>query len=205
MPRSAIYRSRRARIRSVSTLAPLLALIAGLGACSTTTNPPPPGPTAIAALQPKSGSQVAGTVAFTRQGDQVKVVANLSGLRPNQEHGFHVHEKGDCSSPDAMSAGGHFNPTAQPHGAQGQPHHGGDMPSLKADANGTAETSFTIAGVALGGGPTDLIGKAVVVHAKPDDYLTQPTGNSGERIACGVIVPASTKVDPLAAPAAKPM
>jgi superoxide dismutase, Cu-Zn family len=143
---------------------------------------------AVASLQPKSNSTVAGTVSFAAQGeDRVRVVARVSGLKPNQEHGFHVHEKGDCSSPDGNSAGGHFNPTAQLHGPQTAPHHGGDMPSLKADASGNADASFTIDGSVGKGGSADLVGKAVIVHEKPDDYTTQPTGNTGGRIACGVI------------------
>ena len=145
------------------------------------------GPRAMAPLQAKGGSQVAGTIFFSEQPGGVRVVARVSGLKPNQEHGFHIHEKGDCSAPDAMSAGGHFNPTAQPHGPQAMPHHGGDMPSLKADAVGNAEATFTIEGVTLAGATDGVIGRAVVVHAQPDDYKTQPTGNSGGRVACGVI------------------
>ena len=162
-------------------------LVAGLAACATS-NPAAPGPRALAQLQPKSGSAVSGTISFSPQGTGVRVTARVSGLTPNQEHGFHVHDKGDCSAADGMSAGGHFNPTAQPHGPQGMPHHGGDMPSLKSDANGKVDTSFLIDGVAVGtGGATDLVGRAVIVHAQPDDYTTQPTGNSGGRIARGLI------------------
>ncbi len=166
---------------------PVSALIAALAGCSM---PGPSGssaPRATAPLQAKSGSQVAGTILFSQQGSGLRVVARVSGLKPGQEHGFHIHEKGDCSAPDAMSAGGHFNPTAQPHGPQGAPHHGGDMPSLKADAAGNAEATFTVQGVSLAGAADGVIGKSVVVHAQPDDYTTQPTGNSGGRIACGVV------------------
>lgn len=178
---------RTADVRRILSRTAAALLAAGLAACATS-NPATPGPRALAQLQPKSGSAVAGTISFSPQGERVRVVARISGLTPNQEHGFHVHEKGDCSAVDAMSAGGHFNPTAQPHGPQGMPHHGGDMPSLKADAQGKVDTSFLIDGVALGtGSATDLVGRAVVVHAKPDDYATQPTGNSGGRIGCVVI------------------
>jgi Cu-Zn family superoxide dismutase len=162
-------------------------LVAGLAGCAA---PGPAGQRAMAPLQAKAGSQVGGTIWFNEQAGGVRVVARVTGLKPNQEHGFHVHEKGDCSAPDAMSAGGHFNPTAQPHGPQATPHHGGDMPSLKADAAGNAEATFTIEGVTLAGATNGVIGKAVV-HAQPDDYKTQPTGNSGGRIACGVIAAAS--------------
>jgi Cu-Zn family superoxide dismutase len=87
-----------------------------------------------------------------------------------------------------MSAGGHFNPSGHPHGPQNAAHHGGDMPALKADAAGNAQASFQMDGVSIGTGVDGLLGKGVIVHAEPDDYTTQPTGNSGARIACGVIV-----------------
>jgi Cu-Zn family superoxide dismutase len=175
-----------ARRRAARLAVPATALITALAACSSLPGPSS-APGATAPLQAKGGSQVGGTILFSPQGSGLRVVARVTGLKPGQEHGFHIHEKGDCSAPDAMSAGGHFNPTAQPHGPQGMPHHGGDMPSLKADAMGHAEATFTVEGVSLTG-PTDgVIGKAVVVHAMPDDYKTQPTGNSGGRIACGVI------------------
>jgi Cu-Zn family superoxide dismutase len=111
----------------------------------------------------------------------------ITGLVPNQEHGFHVHEKGDCSSDDAMSAGGHLNPDGKRHGPPTGEHHAGDVPSIKADANGVATVRTRVAGTLLGSGAADIAGKALVVHASPDDYTTQPTGNSGARIACGVI------------------
>jgi Cu-Zn family superoxide dismutase len=175
-----------ARRRAAWLAVPATALNTALAACSSMPGPSS-APGATAPLQAKGGSQVGGTILFSPQGSGLRVVARVTGLKPGQEHGFHIHEKGDCSAPDAMSAGGHFNPTAQPHGPQGMPHHGGDMPSLKADAMGHAEATFTVEGVSLTG-PTDgVIGKAVVVHAMPDDYKTQPTGNSGGRIACGVI------------------
>jgi Cu-Zn family superoxide dismutase len=143
--------------------------------------------TATAQLKPTQGNTAAGTVSFTQQGLRVDVRVQVSGLTPNQEHGFHVHEKGDCSSPDGMSTGGHFNPGGQPHGPQSAPHHGGDMPSLRADASGNAQAGFQMQGVSIGTGIDGLLGRGVIVHAKPDDYTTQPTGNSGARIACGVI------------------
>ena len=165
-------------------------LLAGLGACTMPGASAPSGPRAMAPLQAKSGSQVGGTIFFSQQSSGLRVVARVGGLKPNQEHGFHVHETGDCSAPDAMSAGGHFNPTGQPHGPQSMAHHGGDMPSLKADAAGNAEVTFTMDGATLAGATDGVIGKAVIVHAQPDDYKTQPTGNSGGRIACGVIATA---------------
>jgi len=171
-----------------STIPSLLLLAAALAGCMSqggTVAKTLPG--AVAQLKPTAGNKAAGTVWFTQDGLRVNVRVQVSGLVPNQEHGFHVHEKGDCSAPDGMSAGGHFNPGGQPHGPQNAPHHGGDMPSLKADGAGNAQASFQIEGVSIGTGIDGLLGKGVIVHAKPDDYSTQPTGNSGGRIACGVI------------------
>ena len=145
------------------------------------------GPAAVANLEPTQGNATRGEVRFAAQGSKLAVTARLSGLKPNQMHGFHVHEKGDCSAADATSAGGHFNPGGAPHGAPGAPHHAGDMPSLTADAQGNAQASFTIDGSLVGDAASSFAGKAVIVHAMPDDYATQPTGNSGARIACGVI------------------
>ncbi len=100
----------------------------------------------------------------------------------------HIHEKGDCSSGDGMSAGGHFNPTAKPHGNPGPAeHHAGDMPAVVADASGNATLQAELAPMSVGAGVTDVVGKAVIVHKDADDYTTQPTGNSGARVACGVI------------------
>jgi Cu-Zn family superoxide dismutase len=144
-------------------------------------------PSAVANLEPTTGNSARGTVTFTQDGDSVRVSANLTGLKPGAEHGFHVHEKGDCSSGDGMSTGGHFNPDARPHGPQASPHHAGDMPALVADSYGNANGSFTLKGVSIGSGGSDLVGKGLIVHRDPDDYRTQPTGNAGPRIACAVI------------------
>jgi Cu-Zn family superoxide dismutase len=144
-------------------------------------------PTAVANLEPTTGNSARGTVTFTQDGDEVRVRASVSGLKPGAEHGFHVHEKGDCSSGDGMSAGGHFNPAGKPHGPQRGEHHAGDMPSLVADAYGNASASFELKGVSIGSGAADLVGRGLIVHRDPDDYTTQPTGNAGPRIACAVI------------------
>ena len=145
------------------------------------------GPSAVANLEPTKGNDAKGMVTFTQDGDEVRVRVNVTGLKPGAVHGFHVHEKGDCSSGDGMSTGGHFNPMGKPHGPQSADHHAGDMPSLTADASGNANTSFELHGVSIGSGATDLVGKGLIVHRDPDDYKTQPTGNAGPRIACGVI------------------
>ena len=143
--------------------------------------------TAVAKLEPTKGNSASGTVTFTQEGDGVRVSGTITGLKPGAEHGFHVHEKGDCSSGDGMSTGGHFNPDGKPHGPQATPHHAGDMPALLADSYGTATASFTLKGVSIGGPAADLVGKGLIVHRDPDDYKTQPTGNAGPRVACAVI------------------
>ena len=143
--------------------------------------------TATATLAATAGNATAGTVTFAQKGDKVTVSAKVSGLAPGA-HGFHLHEKGDCSAADGMSAGGHFNPTGKSHGDPGSPdHHAGDMPMLQADANGNATLTAELVGISIGSGSTDIVGKAVIVHKDADDYKTQPTGNSGARLACGVI------------------
>ena len=176
-----------ARPSAVAASTAVLLLATGLGACSSSSTMTSSGPRGVATLAAKSGSSVAGTVTFSQQGDQVRVVASVSGLKPGQEHGFHVHEKGDCSSGDGMSAGGHFNPAAKPHGHQSGERHAGDLPNLKADANGNATATFESTGITVGAGATDVVGKGLIVHKDPDDYKTQPTGNAGARLACAVI------------------
>ena len=142
-----------------------------------------------ASLAPTQGNKASGALEFASQGDSVAVTGTINGLEPGSTHGFHVHEKGDCSAPDASSAGGHFNPTSQPHGnPDAPPHHGGDLQNISADAQGVAQVNLQLSGVTLGSGaPDDIVGKAVVVHEKADDYKSQPAGNSGARISCGVI------------------
>lgn len=162
----------------------LLTTAALLGACAST----PSGPRATAQLQPTTGNTASGSVSFVQKGNKVLVSGEIRGLKPNAEHGFHVHEKGDCSSGDGMSAGGHFNPTGAPHGSHGMGmHHTGDLPSLKADAGGVARVNFESGSLAVGSGVTDVVGKGLIVHRDPDDYKTQPTGNAGPRLACAVI------------------
>ena len=163
----------------------LAALAAGIAGCASMGMGGKP--TATAHLEPTTGNSARGTVTFVNEGAHVRVTASLSGLKPGAEHAFHVHEKGDCSSGDGMSTGGHFNPSGNPHGPQSAPHHAGDMPSLVADSYGNASASFTLRGVSIGGPEADLVGKGLIVHRDPDDYKTQPTGNAGPRIACAVI------------------
>jgi superoxide dismutase, Cu-Zn family len=145
-------------------------------------------PQARATLESKSGSSVAGQIDFAERGDRVRVTAKVSGLKPNSQHGFHVHEKGDCSSADGMSTAGHFNPDGHPHSHPGQgKRHTGDMDNLVANDKGEASVSFDIDTMRLNQDKYGIISRAVIVHANPDDFSSQPTGNAGGRIACGVI------------------
>jgi len=140
---------------------------------------------ATAKLEPKSGSKVTGTITFTKSGDDVEVTGDIENLKPGK-HGFHLHEKGDCSAADAASAGAHFNPTKQHHGGpMTAEHHTGDLGNIEADASGKAHIQWK--GKMSLSGADSIVGKSVVVHEKEDDLKTDPSGNSGARIACGVI------------------
>jgi len=159
----------------------LAALFAGCAAMA------PSGPSAVADLAATKGNNTTGTVSFTPKGGKVLVQAKVSGLPPGS-HGFHLHEKGDCSSGDGMSTGGHFNPHGKPHAHPSTPdRHAGDLPMLEADAYGNATLVAELDVIAVGGGAADVIGKGLIVHKDPDDFRTQPTGNAGARIACGVV------------------
>ena len=141
---------------------------------------------AVVALRPTQGSTVEGVVSFTRAGSAVAVSGKLTGLAPGK-HGFHIHELGDCSAPDATSAGSHWNPAGHPHAGPGEPmRHAGDLGNIEAGADGTATVDVKDSGVALEGAQT-IVGRGVIVHAKADDLKTQPTGDAGGRLACGVI------------------
>jgi len=130
---------------------------------------------------------VKGTVEFKETDDGIEVTANLEGLKKGV-HGFHIHEKGDCSAPDAKSAGGHFNPGNHKHGApDAAEHHEGDLGNITADKDGKGTATLTIKGVTLGDGDTSIVGKGFIIHAKADDLKSQPVGNAGDRVACGVI------------------
>ncbi len=155
-----------------------------VGGCATSG---PDGPSATANVRPASGSQVHGTVTFTQVGSRVRVVGEIASLTPGT-HGFHVHEQGDCSSPGAESAGGHFNPHGKKHGpAQSADRHAGDLGNLTANENGRANVSIMVDGLSVGKGADSVVGKAIVVHANADDLKTDPSGNSGGRVGCGVI------------------
>ena len=167
---------------------PLYALTAAtvlLAACQTM---PPEPLRATAQLQPTKGNKTFGEATFEQVGDKVRVVVFVQGLKPGQEHGMHIHEAGDCSSGDGMSTKGHFNPFGKPHANHGSAErHAGDLPSLKANKAGRANVQVDLDVITLTPGPGSIVGRGLIVHADPDDYKTQPTGNAGARIACGVI------------------
>ncbi len=143
---------------------------------------------AVAVLHPTEGNDVTGTVWFTKTENGIKVVADVRGLTPGK-HGFHIHQYGDCTAPDGTSAGGHFAPDGSPHGAPSDPadqRHVGDLGNLNADEEGVAHLEWTDPVISFSGGH-NIIGRAVVVHAGEDDLESQPTGDAGARVACGVI------------------
>jgi Cu-Zn family superoxide dismutase len=140
---------------------------------------------AIAILHSASGSKVTGTVTFTKTGDAVQVVADVTGLTPGK-HAFHIHEFGDCSAADASTAGTHFNPMNKPHGApDAAEHHVGDMGNLEADGTGKAHLELK-SNLLKFSGENSILGRGVIIHDKVDDW-SQPVGNAGGRVACGVI------------------
>lgn len=180
------------------------ATVLSLAACSSapiSTRSPAPGGTpapdnaavplargATIVMTPSSGSLVSGRLSAAPIANGVRITGELGSLSRGSTHAIHIHEKGDCSAADATSAGGHFNPEQQPHGRAGSgPHHGGDMDNIVADGNGVARVDVRALGVSLGGGSTNIGDRAVVVHAAADDYRSQPAGNAGARVACGVI------------------
>jgi Cu-Zn family superoxide dismutase len=145
---------------------------------------------ARSSLQPVADSGVGGELRFTVENGAVRVTGTLTGLKPGGTHAFHIHEFGNCTAADASSAGGHFNPAAAAHGnreGEGE-HHAGDIPNQTADRDGNANVDQLLEGLEIGSdGELDILGRGVIVHADADDYTTQPTGNAGGRLACGVI------------------
>lgn len=181
-------------IRFILSTASLLLL----AACGSTPPPRAVAPAPVVAstarmaesnLSPASASLVSGRLALVPEAGGVHISGMIGGLQPLQQPAFHVHERGDCSAVDASSAGEYFNPTAQPHGRRGAGlPHPGDMPDLRADAQGRANVDIHLQGVTLGGGAAnDIAGRALVVHARSSDPRRQAAGNAGVRIACGLI------------------
>ena len=141
---------------------------------------------AVAVLHPTQGNNVSGTVTFTHMSNGLKVEADIKGLSPGK-HGFHIHEYGDCSAKDGTSAGGHYNPTGQPHaGPDQEKRHMGDLGNLEVDSNGNAHYERLDSHLMLNG-QYSIIGRGVIVHAGADDLTSQPSGAGGPRVACGVI------------------
>lgn len=138
-------------------------------------------------FEPKSDSELSGTGTLTETPEGVSVSLALANVAPG-EHGAHVHETGDCSAPDASSAGGHFSPAAHPHGLPSeQPRHLGDLGNISIGADGQGTLEIVAPGANLTqGDPSSFLGKAVIIHAQPDDG-GQPSGNAGGRIGCAVI------------------
>ena len=164
-------------------IAPIAALL--LAACQTMPAEPL---RATVQLQPTTGSKTIGEAIFEQVGGKVRVSVFVEGLKPESAHGFHIHEAGDCSSGDGMSAKGHFDPFGKPHGNPATAmHHAGDLPMLMAAKDGRARLEVTLETFTVGPGPASIVGRGLIIHADPDDFKTQPTGNSGARIACGVI------------------
>jgi Cu-Zn family superoxide dismutase len=145
------------------------------------------GAMAMATLNPSEGQTAKGTVHFQDIGDgTTEVVVDLTGVPPGV-HGFHVHEKGDCGN-NGVAAGPHFDPTHMVHGApDAQSHHAGDFGNVTADANGEVHTRMETHSVTVKEGMSSVVGHAVVLHGNPDDLVSQPAGNAGPRIACGVV------------------
>lgn len=142
-------------------------------------------------LNPKSDSNVSGTVKFTEENGEVKMEAYMNGLDEG-EHAIHIHEKADCSSPDGKSTGGHWNPTAQPHGKWGDVtgYHKGDIGNFTVGADGKGEVKFATNEWCIGCGDDtkDILGKAIIVHQGTDDFTSQPSGAAGSRVSCGGII-----------------
>jgi Cu-Zn family superoxide dismutase len=141
---------------------------------------------AVCMVYPTQGNTASGVITFTKIHDGVKVVADLQGLSKGR-HGIHIHECGDCTAIDGSSAGGHFNPMAKSHGSpMDAMRHAGDMGNIEADDSGKAHLEYVDNTISLEG-PASIVGRSVIVHLHEDDLKTQPTGNAGPRIACGVI------------------
>ena len=176
-------------MRNGSMFLASLAVLAGTTATAgSPAAAPAPAVVAIAAVGPLGASAVKGTVRFTQLEHGVEIAADITGLSPGT-HGFHIHEYGDCSAADGSSAGGHFNPDGHPHGAPGtDASHAGDYGNLTADAGGRATLTLVSHRITLDQGPAGVLGRSVVVHEKTDDLASQPAGNAGPRIGCGVIM-----------------
>lgn len=149
---------------------------------------------AICVIRATDGNTATGVVRFTQDGDSVKIVADVSGLKPNAKHGFHIHQFGDVSLGNGKSAGGHYNPDGHDHAGPGAPKkHAGDLGNLTADAKGNAHLELTLTHISVAGMKNPIVGRGMIVHAGTDDLKSQPTGAAGARIGYGVIGIANSK------------
>lgn len=169
-----------------STTVVIASILFGLMGCIESGGGNKPRADAIAVLVPTAGNQTQGVVTFTQVKDGVRVTAEINHLTPGL-HGFHIHQFGDCRAADGTSAGGHFNPGKEPHGApDADKRHMGDLGNLEADPSGIAIADFVDSRLTVQG-PESIVGRGVIVHALTDDFKSQPTGAAGGRLACGVI------------------
>jgi Cu-Zn family superoxide dismutase len=134
-----------------------------------------------------AGTHVTGAARFAQTGDGVQVGVAVEGLAPGA-YGVHVHEHGDCSAPDFSTAGGHFNPKGAPHACPPtEPRHAGDLGNIEVGADGSGLLTLTTADISVDVGPTAVKGLAIILHGHEDDCVTQPSGGSGQRLACAII------------------
>ena len=185
--------------RMLSLLVCLAAAGALAAGCESTSNAQAEqkadGKTAVAKVTPSKASatrpsdgQAKGIIEFHQMGEKVHITGEISGLKPNAKHAIHIHEKGDLSAPDLMSAGAHYNPDKHIHGGPTtSPVHAGDLGNLQANDKGVAKMDLTVDNITLGGAKNDVIGKPVIIHAKEDDLKSQPSGAAGDRIGGGLI------------------
>jgi Cu-Zn family superoxide dismutase len=167
----------------------VVVVIGGLIGCAKQAPQTAAGPSvnkAVAVLHPTADNEAQGIVTFTKEEGGIRVVAQIKGLTPGK-HGFHIHEFGDCSASNGTSAGGHFNPADKPHASPTDAErHVGDLGNITADESGVANLDWLDSNLTFSG-PNSIIGRGVIVHAQEDDLTSQPTGNAGARVACGVI------------------
>ncbi len=172
--------------KTILTIAAIVAIITGCKTKSDTPN----SKKVIITMEAKSDSKVTGEATFIEKKGKVTLTAKLSGLKPGV-HAIHIHEKSDCSAADASSAGGHWNPTFKQHGKWGEgEYHKGDIGNFAANEDGVATVLFETTEWCIGCGDAtkDILGKSLVVHADPDDFVSQPSGNAGGRVACSAII-----------------
>ncbi|MBI3925176.1 MAG: superoxide dismutase family protein [Armatimonadetes bacterium] len=175
----------------------ILASVALIAFFSAAAQAAPEATRAVAVVHPTQGNQCRGTVWFTVDEGGLVVEARLEGLKPNSRHGFHIHQYGDCSSPDAKSAGDHYNPETHKHGGPDSPdRHAGDLGNVTSDAEGKADYRLVVRDLTINGTRNPVLGRAVIVHAGQDDLKSQPSGDSGARIGCGVIGLAGEPAEP---------